>query len=122
MKSKYKVLLSLVVMTALTACEQQPPQTNEQKVAETVSHVYGLNADERNMAAINGKQFFEKEWLPAGGKRGQLISCRPSDSNFNGLVTCTGFVPQANGEFAEIKRFCGYKADLVGCTDEDTVK
>ena len=114
-----RVALALAVM-ALVACGEQ--KTNEQKVAEQVSSVHALTADERNLATINGKQFFEKEWLPAGGARGQLISCRPSDSNFNGLVTCNGFVPTPSGEFVEKKRYCGYKPELVGCSDEDTVK
>lgn len=121
MQSKFKLALSLLAISAaLVACGE--PQTNEQKVAEQTSKIYALNADERNMASINGKQFFEKEWLPADGKRGQLISCRPSDSNFNGLVSCVGFVPQPSGNFEEIKRYCGYKPELVGCSDEDTVK
>jgi hypothetical protein len=116
---KLGIVSTLASAVLLTACG---PQTADQKVAAQTSTVYALTADERNMAAINGKQFFEKEWLPAGGKRGQLISCRPSDSNFNGLVSCTGFVPQPSGNFSEIKRYCGYKPELVGCSDEDTVK
>lgn len=117
-----KIFLTAIVAVSaalLSACGQQ---TNEQKVAAQTSKVYALTDAERNMASINGKQYFEKEWLPAGGKRGQLINCRPSDSNFNGLVSCNGFVPQPNGTFAETKMYCGYHAGLVGCSNEDTVK
>jgi hypothetical protein len=113
-----RTLLSLALIPLLVACGKSA----EQKVAEQTEKTHALTADERNLASINAKQFFEKEWLPAGGKRGQLISCRPSDSNFNGLVTCTGFVPQASGAFTEVKRYCGYRPELVGCSDEDTVK
>jgi hypothetical protein len=115
---KNQILVVLAVF-AIAACSQK---SADQKVADQVSKVYPLNADERNMASINAKQFFEKEWLPAGGKRGQVISCRPTDSNYNGLVSCTGFIPQQNGSFAEVKRYCGYKPEVVGCSDEDTVK
>lgn len=111
------ILVGLVM--ALVACSDK---SADQKVADQVSKVYPLNADERNMASINAKQFFEKEWLPAGGKRGQVINCRPTDSNYNGLVSCTGFIPQQDGLFAEVKRYCGYKPEVVGCSDEDTVK
>lgn len=113
------VLACVFIALALGGCGQQ---TAEQKVSAQTAKVHSLTADERNLAQINGKQFFEKEWLPAGGKRGQLISCRPSDSNFNGLVTCSGFIPQSNGAFAEVTRYCGYTPELVGCSNEDTVK
>lgn len=119
---KHSLILStlfVAVVATLAACGQA---TSTEKVADQTSKVYPLNADERNMVAINGKQYFEKEWLPAGGKRGQLINCKPSDSNFNGLVSCNGFVPQPNGTFSEQKMYCGYKAELVGCSNEDTVK
>lgn len=112
---------SVLVAIALTACGK-PALTAAEKVAEQTAKVHALTAEERSLASINGKQFFEKEWLPAGGKRGQLISCRPSDSNFNGLVTCSGFIPQANGNFSEVVRYCGYRPELVGCSNEDTQK
>jgi len=75
----------------------------------------------------NAKTFFEKEFpVIVNGQRstdrGVFLECRPSDSNFNGLVTCKGQVPQINGGFREITRYCGYTPDLVGCSDEDTVK
>ena len=114
-----RTLIAAALVTFLAACA---PPTPEQKLAKQMSLVHALTADERNMASINGKQFYEKEWLPAGGKRGQLISCKPSDSNANGLVTCTGFIPQANGSFSEVTRYCGYMPELVGCSAEDTVK
>lgn len=104
----------------------------EDKVKETTSRVYPLNADERSLAAINAKTYFEREWINAGNARGQFINCRPSDSNFNGMVSCTGMVPQPNGtptevaagavKYAELKMYCGYKPELVGCSNEDTVK
>lgn len=92
------------------------------KVNETTSKVYALNADERSLAAINGKSYFEREWVQAGGSRGQFVNCRPSDSNFNGMVSCFGMMPQPNGTYKEMKMYCGYKPELVGCSDEDTVK
>jgi hypothetical protein len=111
-------LLTLFAIT-LSGCGEK---SAEDKVKEQASKVHALTEDERALANANGKAFFEKPWAPAGGKQGQFISCRPSDSNFNGLVTCSGFIPQPDGSMPEIKRYCGYRADLVGCSDEDTVK
>lgn len=107
----------------LTACGSE--KTAEQKVSAQIAKVYALNADERAMAQTNAKQFYEREWPidNHGGKsRGVWIECRPSDSNANGLVSCAGKVPQIGGSFADVKRYCGYRPDLVGCSDEDTVK
>lgn len=113
--------LSLITIAALalSACSDKSP---EDKVKDQTSKVHPLTEDERALANANGKAFFEKPWAPAGGKQGQFISCRPSDSNFNGLVTCSGFIPQPDGTMPEIKRYCGYRPELVGCSDEDTVK
>jgi hypothetical protein len=121
MVQQMKLLIASIIVAsfAITGCGQQ---SNAEKVAAQTEKVYPLNDVERNLASINGKQYFEKEWLPAGGKRGQLINCRPSDSNFNGLVSCNGFVPKSDGTFAEAKMYCGYKPELVGCSNEDTVK
>lgn len=112
-------LIALVLTQLLAACGQK---SAAEKTAEQTAKVYALTADERNMAQINAKAYYEKEWLPANGKRGQVINCRPSDSNFNGLVSCNGFVPGSDGQFHETKMFCGYKPELVGCSNEDTVK
>ena len=127
MKRFAMVLMMMVTMVAF-GCGKK---TAEQKVEETVSNVHALTADERTLAEINAKKFFEKEWpvqrKQADGsvtlekERGALVNVRPSDSNFNGLVTAVGMVPQQNGGFKEIKVFCGYKPELVGCSDEDTV-
>lgn len=115
------LLIAAVMATgALTACGEK--QTAEDKTNAQVSKVHALTDEERALAIGNAKSFFERPWAPAGGKNGQFIACRPSDSNFNGLVTCTGFIPQPDGTMPEVKRYCGYRADLVGCSDEDTVK
>ncbi len=121
-REEQKVKLTSIGLLSLLALAGCGSETAEEKISAQASKVYALTGDERNLASINAKQFFEKEWLPAGGQRGQLISCRPSDSNFNGMVSCNGYVPQPDGSFAEVKRYCGYKPELVGCSDEDTVK
>ena len=114
------IALATLIALSTVACGQK---SAEEKVAEqTKEKVYPLSADERSMAAINAKAYFEKEWITAGNARGQLNMCRPSDSNFNGMVSCFGFVPKANGGYVETKMFCGYKPELVGCSNEDTVK
>ncbi|MGX0136327.1 hypothetical protein [Cupriavidus metallidurans] len=113
--------VALMAIAVLSGCKEQTPE--EKIKAQTQDKVHALTADERQRAQINGKQFFEKEWkTPAGLERGALNECRPSDSNYNGLVTCTGMVPQITGGYKEVKRYCGYTPELVGCSDEDTVK
>jgi hypothetical protein len=121
-----KMFFMLVVMLGLTACGSQ---TAEQKIqAQVKDKVHALTADERPRAVANAKTYFEKEFpviyanRERGNERGVFLECRPSDSNFNGLVTCKGQVPQINGGFKEVTRYCGYTPDLVGCSDEDTVK
>ncbi len=82
MKAIYVMALALL----LVACEQQ---SGEQKVKETTAKVLALDADQRSLAAINAKSYFEREWIQAGNNRGQFVNCRPSDSNFNGMVSCS---------------------------------
>lgn len=117
---KKSMLLILALSSVLWACSEK---TTEERVTEQIKEkVHALTDTERPLAEANAKRFFEQAWAPAGGKTGQFIACRPSDSNHNGLVTCTGFVPLPEGGFAEKKRYCGYRPELVGCSDEDTVK
>lgn len=110
----------------LAACDQK---TTEQKIQQQITEkVHALTADERLAAQTNAKQFFEKEFPQRradgtlGRERGFFNECRPSDSNANGLVTCFGKVPTLAGGFEDVKRYCGYRPELVGCSDEDTVK
>ena len=111
--------VSLIGATILTGCGPKAP---EDKVAAQLALLHPLTAEERNLAQANAKNYFNQEWLPAGGKRGQLINCKPSDSNHNGLVTCNGYIPNAAGTFNETVMYCGYLPALVGCSKEDTVK
>lgn len=118
-------LLILVATAALAACGKQ---TSEQKITRQIEdNVHALTPDERTLAQTNAKAYYEKEFpVERNGKldreRGAFLECRPSDSNFNGLVTCKGMVPQPAGGFKEVTRYCGYMPKLVGCSDEDTVK
>lgn len=124
---KYSVLLAaLMASVVMMGCSDQ---TTEEKIQTQISEkVHALTADERTMVQTNAKQFFEKEFPvqtqdgALSKERGVFLECRPSDSNFNGLATCKGMVPQFNGGFKEVGRYCGYTPKLVGCSDEDTVK
>lgn len=112
----------------LLGCSEKPKNTTEAIVANVEESVHPLTADERQRASTNAKAYFEKEWpvLSADGlsvdhkTNGVFNECRPSDSNANGLVTCSGMIPQAKGGFIEQKRYCGYTPQMVGCSDEDT--
>ena len=115
-------ILVSAMCVAVVGCGS-PPQTQEEKVKQQVSqNQYSLTADERQASQINGKTYFDKSWITADGARGQLNNCRPSDSNSNGMVSCTGFVPQPGGSYKETKMYCGYRPEVVGCSDEDTVR
>jgi len=112
-----KTTIVILALLMLCACSKKA------EIGTVESGVYGLTADERNAAQVNAKQFYEKEWPTANGPvRGFFDSCRPTDSNANGLVSCFGKVPNDNGAgYKDVKRFCGYTPTIVGCSDEDTV-
>lgn len=118
-------ILALAAGFALSACA---PKSNEDKIKQQMTEaVHSLNPEERVLAEINAKQYFEKEFPVVKGDsitkvNGAFLECRPSDSNFNGLVTCRGKVPQDGGGFKDVTRYCGYTKTLVGCSDQDTVK
>ncbi len=121
-----KLFIIAAITALLSACSGQ---TAEQKIAAQIQEkTHSLTADERPRATANAKSYYEKEFTVISGngqrglERGVFLECRPSDSNFNGLVTCKGQVPQINGGFKEVTRYCGYTPTLVGCSDEDTVK
>jgi hypothetical protein len=117
------LVAALVVSTALlAACGKEA--TPEQKVVAQLSSQHALTDDERALARANAQDYFNRDWPSNAGvsKRGTFISCRPSDSNANGLVTCTGYVADINtGNLYEQTRYCGYRVELVGCSDKDTV-
>lgn len=105
-------------------------QSAEEKIQSQISEkVHALTADERLMRDANAKSYFNKSFPVLNSEtkqpdmvNGVFLECRPSDSNFNGLVSCSGQVPQPNGAWKETKRYCGYTKDLVGCSDEDSVR
>jgi hypothetical protein len=116
---------SLLILSGniLVGCSSPTP---EQEVKTQLSRVHALNDQERILADANAKKFFERKWptnLENKTVQGTFIGCRPSDSNANGFVTCTGYAADVDsGNLVEVKRYCGYKPELVGCSDEDTVK
>lgn len=127
-----KKLFSIIAVFALffsvlglAGCETGSAEDKIKK--QVTENVHALTADERPLAQTNAKSYFEKEFpvqTREGSltkERGSFLECRPSDSNFNGLVTCKGLVPQLGGGFKEVTRYCGYRPELVGCSDEDTV-
>lgn len=125
MKKQSKLAaIALLAMSALAACGSQ---TAEEKIQSQITEkVHALTSDERPRAVANAKGYYEKEFpVIANGQRsterGAFLECRPSDSNFNGLVTCKGLVPQFSGGFKEVTRYCGYTTKLVGCNDVDAV-
>jgi hypothetical protein len=119
------IFAAFALASLLSACGSQTPEDKVDRLVR--QNIHALTSDERPLAQTNAKAFFEKEFPvqqkdgSLGRERGVFLECRPSDSNFNGLVTCKGMVPQMNGGFRETTRYCGYRPELVGCSDEDTV-
>jgi hypothetical protein len=115
--------ITIGLILVLTGCSSGSP---EQQVKEQLDKVHPLNDKERGLADANAKKFFERPWPVNTDKltvNGTFIACRPSDSNNNGLVTCTGYKADVNtAQLVEVKKYCGYRPELVGCNDEDTVK
>lgn len=128
MINQRKVLtaMALGLVVTLTACSKQ---SAEDKVKANITEgVHALTPEERTLADINAKQFFNRNFPQMqqdgsmGEAKGMFLDCRPSDSNFNGLVTCHGVMPIVKGGFNDkATRYCGYRKELVGCSDEDTV-
>lgn len=112
------------LVMVMAGCTTNTPQ---QEAQEQLSRVYALNDAERNLAIANAKAFFNKPWpTNMEGKssvNGSFINCRPSDSNSNNYVSCSGYKPNVNSAaLEEVTMYCGYKPELVGCSDQDTVK
>jgi hypothetical protein len=91
--------------------------------------VHNLSVDEGRRAKTYAEAFFNEEH-PAGmddkgnltKKKGSFQACRPQDSNSNGLVTCTGMLPNLQGGFVQVTRYCGYESGnsaVLGCSDKD---
>jgi len=120
-------LIILALSIGLSACS---PQTVEQRVSANIQNgVHALSAEERQLAETNAKQFYNRSFPNGQDTAGELttakgmfLDCRPSDSNANGMVTCHGIMPKMKGGFDDKStRYCGYRKELVGCSDEDTV-
>ena len=121
---KRSLLAMSLIAAALLSAGCDKPQSTEAKIQAQLETQHALGDDERNLAKANAKEFFERSWPSNAGKttQGQFINCRPTDSNANGLVTCTGYVGAIDdGRLTEKTMYCGYRKDLVGCSDKDTV-
>ena len=121
---KYLLIISLALSAAaIMGCDGK---SKEEKIQEQITEKqYALTADDRARLTANAKQYFEKAWVIADNKVGQLNNCNPTDSNANGLVSCVGFVPQAAGvnpPFKEVKMYCSYRPEVVGCNPEDKIQ
>lgn len=115
-----KTALFIVLSIILAACSSP---TAEDRVKAKMEQKYSLTAAEQLKAETSAKQFFSKQFPAYGGttKAGMFQECRPTDSNFNGLVTCMGYIPNQQRDTMElITRYCTYREDMVmGCSNED---
>ena len=117
MKTFVTSLAFVTIAAALAACGKAEPS------------VHNLSPDELRRAEINAGAYFNQDF-PSGTnaageltkKKGAFISCRPQDSNDNGLVTCTGMRPTMEGKFSTVTVYCGYasgKDAILSCNDKD---
>ena len=123
-KTVATILCFTLPLYALTSCGEQSAET---QVKSQLTKVHPLTDKERVLADGGAKKCFNHPWPTNDPAKktvdGNFIACRPSDSNFNGLVSCTGYKPNVDtGALSEVTMYCGYREDLVGCSDQDTVK
>lgn len=126
-KTYFTTAAALLAMCMVSACSR--PSVEERVKKNITEGVHALSSEERQLAETNAKQFFNRSFpngKDAAGElttaKGMFLDCRPSDSNANGMVTCHGIMPKMVGGFDDkATRYCGYRPELVGCSDEDTV-
>lgn len=115
MKKSIVTMLAAAAALMLVACSPDGP--------------HSLSVDESRRAQTYAEAFFGGEH-PAGinaagdltKKKGSFQACRPQDSNSNGMVTCTGMLPNLQGGFTQVTRYCGYESGskaVLGCSDKD---
>lgn len=111
-------ILSLGFVFTTAGCGDKKSAT-EQVAANVESAAYVLTPEDLARAEANAKNFYNKEWVVAGGQRGQFNLCKPTDSNKNGMVTCYGYEPKGDGTFKQSTMYCGYDGKIGGCSPED---
>jgi hypothetical protein len=117
---KLQLLIPVLMLSAFSvSCSANTPEEKREKQA---SAVYTLTDSELDIANANAKAFFEKTLNVNGSSvKGTLLNCRPTDSNFNNLVSCNGYVPDPNtGSLYTATIYARY--DGEGVSDVDMVK
>lgn len=110
-----KLLLAAVVAAiSLSACSKKEDS------------VYAMSAEEKQRAVVNAQAYFRNAAWPvieAEGKDtlkpGIFNNCRPTDSNSNGKVSCSGKTPSYKGGYQDVTMYCGYNGKIDGCSDKD---
>lgn len=123
MKIQKSLIVASLLAIIMTGCAKEPDNRSpEQKVQANASAKYNMTGEEVSRANNNAKQYFEKSWPIADNQHGMLNNCRPSDSNFNGKASCTGYVPNPLGApkpYHDETVYCGYNTTIIGCSDKD---
>ena len=87
--------------------------------------VYALSAEEKQRAGVNAQAYFRNAAWPVQeegkdvNKTGIFNNCRPTDSNANGKVSCSGKTPAYKGGYQDVTMYCGYNGKIDGCSDKD---
>lgn len=135
-------ILSIFVSFFFTACSKEDPQAKANRLAteaqakeaektKTSEGLHALTAEEIIRARDSAIAYFGNAAWPVRhkdkttgefideAKPGVFDNCRPTDSNHNGKVSCTGRTPKYEGGFELITRYCGYNGQIIGCSDRD---
>ncbi|WP_374335369.1 hypothetical protein [Methyloversatilis sp.] len=123
MKKNLKFAIVSALALAAVACGQETtaPVTQDDIKAQMKLKHYALTPDEANLAQANAKSYFGQEWVDAANKRGMFVYCKPTDSNKNGKVTCSGKIPNPpNGAtYRDTDMYCYYIEGVNGCSNKD---
>lgn len=108
------LLTCLTLALGLSAC------------AKKEASVYALNAEEKQRAVVNAQAYFRNAAWPVQDSEGKDVlksgifnNCRPTDSNANGKVSCSGKTPSYKGGYQDVTMYCGYNGKIDGCSDKD---
>jgi hypothetical protein len=92
---RIKFIALILAAISLTACNKKE-----------------LDQDQLTKVGNAGRTFFSAQ--SAGGKQGQFLSCSGLDSDNDGNVTCTGQVPNNEGNMIFQEALCSFGA-AAGC-------
>lgn len=125
----FALIISAFTLTLAAGCAEK---TADQRAAElqkaeaqktkTSDGLHALTSEEMIRAVANAKEYFANTAWPVNNvpSSGIYNNCRPTDSNHNGKVSCSGKTPGTEGKsWTNVTVYCGYNGQILGCSDKD---